>query len=552
MDEHKKSKRPGSPASIDGFVSDGRVLGVPAPRAYQPNQSKPTPSLGTYVNRTDGFHPIRQAPRDVGHTPEAAEVGALMNEPIVLDDIDEPRKRRFTKKHPRTRRRLKRAALMFAGLIILAGVYFGIKFYITERHLFRGGGGAPALADNVDINQLKGEGDGRINILLLGIGGPGHEGADLTDTIILASIDPINHKATLLSLPRDLWVKIPGDGYQKINAAYAYGKEGSRAKTEAEKEQAGLKLLDDTLSPVLGIPIHYHAVIDFKAFQQMVDAVGGVDVNVPKELAVAETLWVEGTSRYYYLNVGAGQQHFDGTRALYFARSRHTSPRGDFDRSERQRLIIAALKAKILSAGTFSNPVKISQLLSSLGSNVYTDFSIDALSRLYKISGNIPGDSIASIDLVTPPHSFVTTGNINGLSVVLPTAGLYNYDAIQSYVRNAMKDSYIAKENSQIAIYNATSIDGLATASANKLRSYGYNVTTVDNTPTQTNPATTTIVDLTKGKDKYTKHYLEQRFSVKSVASIPSGVNVTPPNGSSFVIILGRDAAASSKTSLAN
>jgi anionic cell wall polymer biosynthesis LytR-Cps2A-Psr (LCP) family protein len=130
-----------------------------------------------------------------------------------------------------------------------------------------GGGGAPALADKVDVSQLKGEGDGRINILLLGIGGPGHDGADLTDTIIVASIDPINHKASLLSLPRDLWVQIPGNGYQKINAAYAYGKESSTSKDEYTKEQAGLALLDKTLSPVIGVPIHYHAIIDFKAFK---------------------------------------------------------------------------------------------------------------------------------------------------------------------------------------------------------------------------------------------------------------------------------------------
>jgi anionic cell wall polymer biosynthesis LytR-Cps2A-Psr (LCP) family protein len=84
--------------------------------------------------------------------------------------------------------------------VLIVGAFFATKLYFTEKHLFRGGGGAPALAENVDINKLKGEGDGRVNILLLGVGGPGHEGPDLTDTILLVSIDPINHKTSLLSI----------------------------------------------------------------------------------------------------------------------------------------------------------------------------------------------------------------------------------------------------------------------------------------------------------------------------------------------------------------
>lgn len=552
MDKHKRQGGPSKRAYLDGFVSDGRALGIPPPRPHHPQPAQPaSPQLGASDRRLDGFHPIRQAPRDISHTPETAEAEALLNEPIVLnDDFSSPHRRR-AKKHPHARRRLKKASLLIGAFLIVGAAYFGVRFYLTGRELFRGGGKAPALADNIDINQLKGEGDGRINILLLGVGGPEHQGGDLTDTIILASIDPINHKTALLGLPRDLWVKIPGDGYQKLNAAYSYGKEGSSAKTEAGKEEDGLALLDKTLQPVLGVPIHYHTIINFKAFKQLVDAVGGVDANVTPELSAHETFWVEGTrNQYYHLNVPAGNQHFDGTKALYFSRERHND--SDFVRSQRQRLIITALKSKIFSAGTFSNPVKISQLLTGLGSNVHTDFSLTDLSRLYNVGGHIPAGNIKSIDLVTAPHDYLTTANINGLSVVEPKAGLFNYDAIQSYVHNAIKDSFLAKENSNIAIYNATSIDGLAGSSATKLRSFGYNVTTVDNAPSATNPSNTTIVDMTGGKDKYTRHYLEQRFGVTSVKSVPADFKLKPPSGTSFVIILGRDAAHSNKTSFSN
>src|SRR5207302_4958820 len=121
-----------------------------------------------------------------------------------------------TRKHPHARRRAKRTFMLFGSLVIIIASYFAVKLYLTEKHLFRGGGEAPALASNIDINQLKGEGDGRINILLLGIGGPGHDGPDLTDTMLLMSIDPVNKNAALLSIPRDLWVSIPGNGSQKI------------------------------------------------------------------------------------------------------------------------------------------------------------------------------------------------------------------------------------------------------------------------------------------------------------------------------------------------
>ena len=481
----------------------------------------------------------------LGSTAESAEAVAILDQPIVLDDIEETKTK--PKKHAKKtglRFFMKRAVVTLLALVLVGAVYFGAKLYITQRNLFHGGGQAPALAKNIDINKLNGEGDGRVNILLLGVGGPGHDAPDLSDTIMVASIDPVNHKAALLSLPRDLWVRIPGDGYQKVNAAYAYGKQQSFSKSDSGKAKDGIDRVDSTLENVLGIPIHYHAVVNFKAFQQIVDAVGGVDAYVTPELSARENFWIEGTGRHYSLDVPPGQQHFDGIRALYFARERHND--SDFVRSQRQRLILTAIKAKVFNLGTFSNPVKMSNLLSSLGGNVYTDFSLSDLQRIYQIAGKIPSNKIASLDLVTAPHDFLTTGNMNGLSIVQPKAGLFNYSAIQNYVRNNLRDGFIAKENSSLAVYNATNINGLAAKKADELKSFGYNITTVDNAPNPTDPTKTIIVDLTKGSDKYTRHYLENRFHVTSVSSMPGTQGITAPTGTKFVIILGKDAGTAS------
>lgn len=548
MDKHKKlNKRKSPPASLDGIVSDGRGLGVPVSRSYQPNKRDKTPTLDNFIRRGDGFHPMRQSQQNLGYSPEDAEARALLEEPIVLDEIKDPkRKRRLGKKHHRVRKIIKRSGLGLAALILIAGAYFGFKFYKTQEKILAGGGKAPAVCDvNISAGDLKGEGDGRVNILVLGNGGAEHrDGPDLTDTILVVSIDTVNNKAAILSIPRDLWVKIPGNGNARLNEAYFHGKQESEAKDREGQIRDGIKLVDETLENVIGVPIHYHALVSFAAFRQSVDAVGGVDINVPKELAVSERLWDEFTRKNYNLNVAAGPQHFDGQRALFFTRSRYTSTRGDFDRSERQRLMLVALKDKALSVGTFSNPIKVSQLLDSLGDNVYTDFDNGSIKCLYKEMSQIPSASIGSLDLVTPPHDFLTSGTIPGKSTYVPKAGTFDYSQIQAYTRNALRDSFIAKENSSIAVYNATSTVGLAAKKAGELKSFGYNITTVDNAKA-TDPMTTIIVDLTKGSHKYTKHYLQERFGVTVRSTMPADSTITPPTGTNFVIILGEDATNS-------
>jgi anionic cell wall polymer biosynthesis LytR-Cps2A-Psr (LCP) family protein len=136
---------------------------------------------------------------------------------------------------------------------------------------------------------------------------------------------------------------------------------------------------------------------------------------VPETLYDPTIAWENHGNSYIAMK---GQQNFDGKKALLYARSRETS--SDFARGERQRLLMVAIKEKAFSLGTFSNPVKVSNLLSSLGNNVYTDFSTDDMMRLYKIIGKVPSNQITSLDLVTPPHNLLTTGNMNGLSNLGP------------------------------------------------------------------------------------------------------------------------------------
>lgn len=528
--------------TIDGILGasprpskEGGSINFRRPVSHQPiNSSRST--IDDF-RRASGFHP---APQPQLRTHPATKTPPHLPSSPILGDQFVPRRHRKTKaaKLRRFGKIAKRASLALTAIVLVTGSFLVIKAYLNARNIFKGGGdSALALQKDVDPTLLKGEGSGRVNVLVLGKGGPGQTAPDLTDTIIVASINPIGKEAALLSIPRDLYVKIPGDGSNKINAAYAYGKNKVLAQSKPSSatnklaEDAGLKAIEEVVEQSMGIPIHYYVMIDFEGFKQAIDTVGGIDVNAPASLY--EPMLING--KPYTLNVKPGVQHFDGLKALAYARSRFTSARGDFDRSERQRLIIIALKDKILSLGTLANPVKINELLSTFGTHIQSNLSTDEVMRLYAIGKEIPSASISSIGLADPPNNYVHTANIGGLSVVVPKAGVNNFSEIQSYVRNTLKDGFIKQENASIAILNGTNIEGKATARANELKSYGYNVIIVGDSPVKGN-AKTILVDRT-GNKKYTKHYLEQRLGVTAVNQMPS--DLIPTNNADFVIIVG-------------
>lgn len=454
------------------------------------------------------------------------------------------RKKKAEKRHkPQSKRRrvIKRTALALGAFLVLLGAGFVVRAVLLGNNIFKGGGNSALLhSDDVDPSVLNGEGDGRINILLLGKGGVEQtDGPNLTDTIIVASIDPIANEAALLSIPRDFWVK--SNGYaSKINEVYANAKtsalndftyrerDSDEAKDAAEK--AGINAIKKVVGETMGVPLHYYAMIDFAGFRKAIDTVGGIDINVTKELEVQERMWIGG--RNYNLDVTAGQQHFDGFRALAFARSRKTSARGDFARADRQRAVIMGLKDKVLSTGTLANPLKINQLMSDFSGQLVTDFTVNEMLRLYDISKEISGDKVVSVGL----DEYVVGDMVNGLSVQVPKAGLFNFTDIQAYVRNIMRDAFLKQEDAKVMILNGTGTTGLATKLSAELKSYGYNIISVGDAPTSTYTSTV-LVDLRSGSKKYTKNYLEKRLGVTATGTLPDSSITT--GEADFVIIIG-------------
>jgi LCP family protein required for cell wall assembly len=183
--------------------------------------------------------------------------------------------------------------------------------------------------------------NGRTNILVLGSGDPGHAGEKLTDTVMVLSFDKSTKRYAQISIPRDLRVDIPGHGKRKVNTANALG---------------GVGLAQETVSNTLDVPIHYYVQTDFSGLREVVDAVGGLDIDVKEALVDANYPCDDNQYKACGLRIEAGLQHMDGTKVLQYARCRKGTCGNDFGRAARQQEVISLLKDKLLKAETWLRP----------------------------------------------------------------------------------------------------------------------------------------------------------------------------------------------------
>ena len=207
--------------------------------------------------------------------------------------------------------------------------------------------------------------ENRINILLLGKASDDYPGSNLTDTIILASVNPKTYQGSLLSIPRDLFVNVPDTkNYTKINSIYAYGlRQGGHQK--------GMELLKRAIGEVTGQKIDYYVMVDFKAFEKLIDSLGGVDVTVEKD--IFDNRYPGPNYSYQTFAIKQGTQHLDGSTALKYVRVRHTEG-GDFGRAKRQQQILESIKAKFFEKRGITEGLSFfSDLLEIIKDNVKTD-----------------------------------------------------------------------------------------------------------------------------------------------------------------------------------
>lgn len=279
--------------------------------------------------------------------------------------------------------------------------------------------------------------DGRTNILILGRGGATHEAPDLTDTMIVLSVRHADSQATLLSLPRDLWI----DSMKaKINSAYYYG--------EQKEPGGGFTLARDAVFQVTDLPIHYAVLVDFEGFKKAIDLVGGIEVEVRRAFSdekypvekIDDGELTDGEPIYEALRFEAGEQHMDGATALKFARSRNSSDPEegtDFARGRRQQQILLALASKIKQRETVFSLERIKQLREIFSRYTVTDMSDEELVAFGRVGMKIDPGNIRYLGVNTGTEDepgLLTTPPLAryGQWVLVPTMG--NWTAVHEYI----------------------------------------------------------------------------------------------------------------------
>lgn len=443
-----------------------------------------------------------------------------------------------------TKRWVKRVCIAVVVIGLIVGGWLGGRVLYNAHRLFGG-----SLLSVLQTAKLKGEDKGRINILLAGNSADdaGHDGGDLTDSILLMSIDTTQNKAYLLSIPRDLWVDVPGSGHQKINSAYVNGKASSFH--DSGYPAGGMGQLEQVVRDNLGITINYYALVNYSALRQAVDAVGGIDYTVHS----ADPRGLYDPSIDYYTNkplvkLTNGVHHLNGQQALNLARARGDSYRSygfiqaDFDRTQHQREMLTLLKTKAVSAGVLSNPAKLSSLSDAIGGNVKTDLSLSEVRRLYDLTKDIGPSAIASVSLnnVDGKNLLANYQAPNGSSALIPAAGLDDFSDIQGFLKRLSSHDPLVQEAAKVVVLNATNTGGLAGSIRTTLTAKNINVTDIGDA--KANQAVSSIIDLTTPTTQKpgTKKLLQQAFG-----NVVSSVN---PYGklysADFIVVVGADQVA--------
>jgi LCP family protein required for cell wall assembly len=453
-----------------------------------------------------------------------------------------------TKQNTKTKRKIGRRGLFLIGIFILViFAWFGGSIAGNIYKIF--GGSSPSLLSFIKGfspgNVIDGEKENRVNILILGRGGPGHPGGDLTDTIIIASLDVKKKEIALLSIPRDMYVEYPdSQGYGRINAVYNLGVRKANtlkyqtAPSKSDKELNGATYARDFISDVLDIPVHYYADIDFQGFVKVIDEVGGVTVDVEETIydPYFPDTRLKGYDPFY---IKAGVQTLNGTKALKYARSRKTT--SDFDRAKRQQKVLVALKTEIEKLNIVRDAKKIYDTIKIVGDHLKTDMETWEMQRLWQLLEDVDIDNPKLAVIDNSADGALLAQSINGASVLVPRLGIGNYSEIRGIVANLFssvdadqKNALLAeKKLVKIEVWNGTNTVGLASSTKTILVQDGYNVVKVGNAPAS-NYTNSQVIDYTGGKYPATLDALKSKF--RGVL-LSQGGKLT--SGADILVILG-------------
>lgn len=356
-------------------------------------------------------------------------------------------------------RRRPNILLIILGIILTAGITTGVyllyKGYKVSTDIGFQFNPGSVLQPKAEPELKKDSTEKYTNVLLVGIDTREKGNLMNTDTIIVASYNHETKNVAMISIPRDFHAQIEKDRiwFNKINSVYSVN--------EQKNKGSGLEALKYTVEGIVDMEIQYYAMIDYKGFVDLIDAVGGVYVNV--ENSFTDYMYPKGYG-YETVSFKEGPQLMDGTTALKYSRSRHSmhnNEGSDFARARRQQNVIIAFKDTVLSSETLLNPKKVTDLMSAIQNNLkISEFNIDDIQAGVNLLKEFSEAGNNTYSFVLDPSagnfSLITSQNVvnTGAYAIGPIEGLGKYTNIHEYVNLLLKDPQLYSENPSIYVYN--------------------------------------------------------------------------------------------------
>ncbi len=461
---------------------------------------------------------------------ESGTTDWLQDDPIEEESPKKPRRAFHKKKKFPVKRTV---ALVMAGILLLGvwGVYQWGDGLISR--LTGGNSGLMSAIWSMVSDEIPFEQDanGRTNVLVFGtegydmdgrVGNGQHDGAALTDSIMVISANQETKDVALLSLPRDLKVSM-ACSVGKINEVFwCHNRSGNN-------EEAGARALMQQVGEILGIEFQYYAHVNWASLIDIINTLGGVTITLDEDI-----------SDYNYTGIvmKAGvPTEINGEQALGLARARHGTQGGDFTRGNTQQKIVEAIVDKVIQKGV-DIPEALS-LLSILGDNLRTNFSTDNVKAGVRLISGFDISKIRQVPLVDYSNNiaYVKTATINNVSYVVPAIGERDYDDIQEYIAKMLNDNELSREEAQIRVYNAAGGYGVASAERGRLEADGFIVAGIDDTAAENCAEEYCLYALNTEKTA-TKAALEERYGVVAhpAEELPTDIW---PEYADFVVILG-------------
>ena len=550
MDSNQKPRR-----NIEDIRSRYRGAQPAKPKLVTPQPSTTRPAQGLPKPL-----PIEKKPMGKINLHEPSLVNRSL--PAYLDEKDGTKKpsilpvkkakrEKKEKKEKKKWSRKKKVVSTILSILLILGVIvavFGANLLSKLDKVLHGNLFSDASAF-LNTQPLKGESSGRVNILLAGNSADdvGHNGGNLTDSIMIVSIDTTTHNAFMLSIPRDLWVNIPTMGHQKINAAITVSDFSSPGYPSN-----GMGQLEQIIQTQLGIPINYYVLVDYAALRDAANAVGGIPVNIqssdPRGLYDPSIDFstngplVKLSNGWHTLN---GQQALDLARARGDAYGSYGYELSDFTRTQNQRLMLVALAQKAKSTGVVTNPIKITSLFSAFSNNVKTDMTLNNVLRLAQITKPIDLNAIQSEGFSYAGDNPLLRGRVDpasGQDALVPSLGVDNFTALTQYYEQLTSKNPVVREGANVVIINGSDKTGIASVEGNKITTAGYTVSSVGSAGSKYSG--TMIVDMSDGKKPATLAGLKGYFPGSVVQLSDKSTQAKEAQNytsADFVVILGQN-----------